>query len=148
MTIRTSSPTTADVLTDAPLDNIIERVVSSRAAASMLIVPPQSSFHCVDVASTGEIKDIVPISEFPVGVNGGYFVLQSGGHRPHPGERRPNRRRLPIAGRDGSAPRFPARRILEASRHLQGACRARRQLPQRNSAVGGLGIGRTREVAR
>jgi len=65
----------ADVLTDAPLDNIIARAVSTRAIASMLIVPPQSSFHCVDVASTGEVKDIVPISEFPVGVNGGYFVL-------------------------------------------------------------------------
>ena len=65
----------ADVLTDAPLDDIIERTISKGALASMLIVPPQSSFHCVDLAPTGEIKDIVPISEFPVGVNGGYFVL-------------------------------------------------------------------------
>jgi glucose-1-phosphate cytidylyltransferase len=65
----------SDVLTDAPLDVMIERAVSCGAAASMLIVPPQSSFHCVDVATTGEVKEILPISDFPVGVNGGYFVL-------------------------------------------------------------------------
>ena len=66
----------SDVLTDAPLDEMIERTVRTQAAASMLIVPPQSSFHCVDVATTGEVKEILPISDFPVGVNGGYFVLQ------------------------------------------------------------------------
>lgn len=65
----------SDVLTDAPLDEMIERTVSSQATASMLVVPPQSSFHCVDVAATGEVKEILPISDFPVGVNGGYFVL-------------------------------------------------------------------------
>jgi glucose-1-phosphate cytidylyltransferase len=65
----------SDVLTDAPLDDMIDRTVSSGASASMLIVPPQSSFHCVDVTTTGEVKEILPISDFPVGVNGGYFVL-------------------------------------------------------------------------
>jgi len=65
----------ADVLTDAPLDDMIERTISTDALASMLIVPPQSSFHCVDVSPGGEIKEILPWSEMPVGVNGGYFVL-------------------------------------------------------------------------
>lgn len=65
----------SDVLTDAPLNDMIDHAVSIRATASMLIVPPQSSFHCVDLAATGEVKEILPISEFPVGVNGGYFVL-------------------------------------------------------------------------
>jgi glucose-1-phosphate cytidylyltransferase len=65
----------SDVLTDAPVNEMIERTVRAHATASMLIVPPQSSFHCVNVASTGEVKEILPISEFPVGVNGGYFVL-------------------------------------------------------------------------
>jgi glucose-1-phosphate cytidylyltransferase len=65
----------ADVLTDAPLDDIIERAVTGGATASMLVVPPPSSFHCVDLASTGEVKDVVPINEFPIGINGGYFVL-------------------------------------------------------------------------
>ncbi|MFC7448798.1 glucose-1-phosphate cytidylyltransferase [Rhodococcus daqingensis] len=65
----------ADVLTDAPLDRVIERFHESGAAASILVVPPQSSFHCVDVAENGEIKEITPISQFPIWENGGYFVL-------------------------------------------------------------------------
>jgi glucose-1-phosphate cytidylyltransferase len=65
----------ADVLTDAPLDQVIQRFHESGAAASILVVPPQSSFHCVDVTEKGEIKDITPISEFPIWENGGYFVL-------------------------------------------------------------------------
>jgi glucose-1-phosphate cytidylyltransferase len=66
----------ADVLTDAPMDKIIDRVVGSNLAASMLIVPPQQSFHCVDVTEDGDVKDILPVSTFPVFVNGGYFVLR------------------------------------------------------------------------
>jgi glucose-1-phosphate cytidylyltransferase len=66
----------ADVLTDAPLDQIIERVVECDAAASMLIVPPRSSFHCVDIAADGDIKEIAPVNKFPIWVNGGYFVLR------------------------------------------------------------------------
>ena len=42
----------------------------------MLIVPPQSTFHCVEMASTGEVKEITSITDFPVGINGGYFVLK------------------------------------------------------------------------
>ncbi|MCV7235701.1 glycosyltransferase family protein [Mycobacterium branderi] len=66
----------ADVLTDAPLDDIVERVIGSGAMASMLIVPPQSSFHCVDIATDGDIKEIAPVTKFPIWVNGGYFVLR------------------------------------------------------------------------
>ncbi|MBW0016727.1 MAG: glucose-1-phosphate cytidylyltransferase [Mycobacterium sp.] len=66
----------ADVLTDAPLDTMIDRLVSSGATASMLTVPPQSSFHCVDVSTDGDIKEIAPLTNFPIWVNGGYFVLR------------------------------------------------------------------------
>jgi glucose-1-phosphate cytidylyltransferase len=65
----------ADVLTDAPLDDIVEKFHESGAAASMMIVPPNSSFHCVDVSEVGEVKDIMPLAEQSVWVNGGYFVL-------------------------------------------------------------------------
>lgn len=65
----------ADVLTDAPLDRVVENFRASGAAASMLVVPPQQSFHCVNVAENGEIKDITPVSRFPIWENGGYFVL-------------------------------------------------------------------------
>ncbi|MDX1892470.1 glucose-1-phosphate cytidylyltransferase [Mycolicibacterium sp. 050158] len=65
----------ADVLTDAPLDDMIVEFRASGAAASMMVVPPQQSFHCVDVSEAGEIKDITPVSELPMWENGGFFVL-------------------------------------------------------------------------
>ncbi|WP_431970397.1 glucose-1-phosphate cytidylyltransferase [Nocardia sp. bgisy134] len=65
----------ADVLTDAPLDEMIARFTASGAAASMMVVPPQSSFHCVDLTPTGEVKDIMPVARMPLWENGGYFVL-------------------------------------------------------------------------
>ncbi|MFC3965561.1 glucose-1-phosphate cytidylyltransferase [Nocardia jiangsuensis] len=65
----------SDVLTDAPLDEVVGRFEQSGAAASMLIVPPQSSFHCVDVLPNGEVKQITPVAKLPIWENGGYFVL-------------------------------------------------------------------------
>ncbi|AII05304.1 glucose-1-phosphate cytidylyltransferase [Rhodococcus opacus] len=65
----------ADVLTDAPLDDVITKFHESGAAASMLVVTPQSSFHCVNVAENGEVKEIIPVSRLPIWENGGYFVL-------------------------------------------------------------------------
>lgn len=65
----------ADVLTDAPLDEMIENYHASGATASMMVVPPQQSFHCVEMRETGEVKGILPVSELSVWVNGGYFVL-------------------------------------------------------------------------
>ncbi|CAM3955906.1 glucose-1-phosphate cytidylyltransferase [Tsukamurella strandjordii] len=65
----------ADVLSDAPMNTIIDKVKAEGAAASMLLVPPQSSFHCVDVNDDDKVTGITPVSEFPIWENGGYFVL-------------------------------------------------------------------------
>ncbi len=65
----------ADVLSDAPMNTIIDRVRETGSAASMLLVPPQSSFHCVDVDGADKVTGITPVSEFPIWENGGYFVL-------------------------------------------------------------------------
>jgi glucose-1-phosphate cytidylyltransferase len=65
----------ADVLTDAPLNDMIARVREWGAAASMMLVTPQQSFHCVDVSETGEVKDIIPVCQLPIWENGGYFLL-------------------------------------------------------------------------
>ena len=67
----------ADVLTDAPMDEIIDKFHASGAAASMLIVPPQSSFHCVDVTESGVVTEIAPVSRMPIWENGGFFVLSN-----------------------------------------------------------------------
>ncbi|MCS3779459.1 glucose-1-phosphate cytidylyltransferase [Tsukamurella ocularis] len=65
----------ADVLSDAPMNTIIDQVRATGSAASMLLVPPQSSFHCVDVDGDDKVTGITPVSEFPIWENGGYFVL-------------------------------------------------------------------------
>jgi len=66
----------ADVLTDAPLDTMIERFASSNMGAQMMLVPPESTFHCVDVDGGGTVTGIVPVSEMPLWSNGGFFVLR------------------------------------------------------------------------
>lgn len=65
----------ADVLTDAPMDDLVDKFRQSGAAASILVVPPQSSFHCVEIKESGEVKDIMPVSKLPLWESGGFFVL-------------------------------------------------------------------------
>jgi len=66
----------ADVLTDAPLPDIIERFAASQAVASLLAVPPQSSHHVVDVGDDGLITQVTPMRDLRQWENGGYFVLR------------------------------------------------------------------------
>jgi glucose-1-phosphate cytidylyltransferase len=66
----------ADVLTDAPLDVMVDRFAQSDAGASMMVVPPESTFHCVDVDGAGRVGGITPVSEMPLWANGGFFVLR------------------------------------------------------------------------
>ncbi len=65
----------ADVLSDAPLDEMLESFQRSGAAASMMVVPPQSSFHCVEFSSDGRVTNILAVSKLPIWENGGYFIL-------------------------------------------------------------------------
>jgi glucose-1-phosphate cytidylyltransferase len=67
----------ADVLTDAPLNDMIDEVKAAGAAASMMIVPPQSSFHCVEVDDAGSVTGITPVARLPIWENGGFFVLSA-----------------------------------------------------------------------
>ena len=128
----------ADVLTDAPIGRFVEKFHQSGAAASMMIVPPQSSFHCVDVSEAGEVKDIMAVSELPIWENGGFFVLSQevfdylppGGTLSRtPAGRWPGR----------AAVRLSVRRLLEARRHLQGTSRTRRPIRTGRPSVDGLG---------
>ncbi|MFI7028317.1 hypothetical protein ACIBK1_06375 [Microbispora rosea] len=66
----------ADVLTDAPLSDIVERFRAADAGASMMVVPPSNTFHCVDVGEDGRVGSITAVSEMPLWVNGGFFVLR------------------------------------------------------------------------
>ncbi|WP_198955000.1 glucose-1-phosphate cytidylyltransferase [Kineosporia sp. R_H_3] len=67
-----------DVLTDAPMDRIVDDFVASDATASLLAVPPQASFHTVAVAEDGRVDRISSAADLPLWLNGGYFVLRQG----------------------------------------------------------------------
>ncbi|MDQ0381977.1 glycosyltransferase family protein [Amycolatopsis thermophila] len=67
----------ADVLTDAPLDVMVDNLAAADAGASMMVVPPQSSFHCVQFAGDGNrVSSISSASRLPLWENAGYFVLR------------------------------------------------------------------------
>lgn len=66
----------ADVLTDAPLPEMVERFANSDAGASMMVVPPPGTFHCVGIGDDGWVDGITPVDEMPLWANGGYFVLR------------------------------------------------------------------------
>lgn len=66
----------ADVLTDAPLDAVVQRFTASDATASLLAVPPQSAFHVVDVGRDAAVTAIGSVRAQPLRENGGYFVLR------------------------------------------------------------------------
>jgi glucose-1-phosphate cytidylyltransferase len=66
----------ADVLTNAPLPDMIARFAASTAIASLLAVPPQSSHHVVEIADDGVINQVTPMRDLRQWENGGYFVLR------------------------------------------------------------------------
>ena len=66
----------ADVLTDAPLDDMIARFAASDAAALLLAVPPQSAFHCVHLGEESRVEKIMAVNTMPLWENGGYFLFR------------------------------------------------------------------------
>lgn len=66
----------ADVLTDAPLDKVVERLQDSDAIASLLAVPPQSAFHVVQLGAEDRVVDIHSVATLEMRENGGYFVFK------------------------------------------------------------------------
>jgi glucose-1-phosphate cytidylyltransferase len=67
----------ADTLTDAPLDQLIERFRRApEAVVSMLAVPPVSTHHVVEVADDGQVTGVRAVSDLMQWENGGYFVMR------------------------------------------------------------------------
>jgi glucose-1-phosphate cytidylyltransferase len=66
----------ADVLTDARLDVMTDRFDESGAVASMMVVPPPSSFHYVEMTQAPKVDRIRRAGDLPLRVNGGYFILR------------------------------------------------------------------------
>jgi glucose-1-phosphate cytidylyltransferase len=68
----------ADVLTDMPLPDMIERFSASGAVAGLLGAPMQSSHHVVEIGDNGQVTQILPVSSLRQWENGGYFVFRPG----------------------------------------------------------------------
>ena len=66
----------ADVLTDAPLDDMVGRFGRSGAVGGLLAVPPQSAFHCVNLGEGDVISSITTLGEMPLWENGGYLMFR------------------------------------------------------------------------
>ena len=68
-----------DVLTDAPMDRIINDVLTTDAVASILAVSPQDSFHVVELSdNSNRVRGFTPVADMKMRINGGYFVLRQG----------------------------------------------------------------------
>lgn len=67
-----------DVLTDAPMNRIVDDFLQTDAVGSLLAVPPQDSFHVVRITEDGRMTDLEPVADMDMRINGGYFVLRQG----------------------------------------------------------------------
>jgi glucose-1-phosphate cytidylyltransferase len=66
-----------DVLTDAPLDDMVKRLRASDDVATMLAIKPQESFHVVSMNSEARVSGFIPVVDMDIRINGGYFVLRN-----------------------------------------------------------------------
>jgi glucose-1-phosphate cytidylyltransferase len=65
-----------DVLTDAPIDRLIDQTLATDAVGSLLAVPPEGSFHVVEIGEGSRISGFTPATAMDLRINGGYFVLR------------------------------------------------------------------------
>lgn len=67
-----------DVLTDAPLDDMIERFAEGTATASFLTVRPRPyTFHLIDLDGD-RVAGVQDVGTADLWINGGYFILRRG----------------------------------------------------------------------
>jgi glucose-1-phosphate cytidylyltransferase len=67
----------ADVLTDAPIDAMVQQFVETPdAVGQLLAVPPQAAFHVVDVGEDRRVGAITALKDMRLQENGGYLVLR------------------------------------------------------------------------
>jgi glucose-1-phosphate cytidylyltransferase len=67
----------ADVLTDAPIDAMVDQFAANPdAVGQLLAVPPQAAFHVVEVNDGNRIEAITALKDMRLQENGGYLVLR------------------------------------------------------------------------
>jgi glucose-1-phosphate cytidylyltransferase len=67
-----------DVLTDAPMNDLIDDFAQTDAVASLLAVNPQDSFHVVDIEDGVRVTGLTAVADMSMRINGGYFILRQG----------------------------------------------------------------------
>ncbi len=67
----------SDGLTDLPLTDHIAHFRKHGKIASFLCVPPNLSYHFVELSNEGHIETIRDVSESGLRINGGYFIFKS-----------------------------------------------------------------------
>jgi glucose-1-phosphate cytidylyltransferase len=67
----------ADCLTDAPLDDMEEKLKRSNKTMSFVAVKPSSSFHAVQYDAAGEMIGIKPADQLGLYINGGYWIMRN-----------------------------------------------------------------------
>lgn len=65
-----------DVLTDAPMDRLVDEFAATDAVGQMLAVQPQDSFHVIAMDGDTGVTGLTPVAEMDFPINGGYFVLR------------------------------------------------------------------------
>lgn len=67
----------ADVLTDAPLDDMVAQLVGRpEAAGQLMAVAPQPTFHILNMTADHRVTGITGLAHLPFRENGGYLVLR------------------------------------------------------------------------
>jgi len=67
----------ADGLTDMHLPSVIERFKAGGKIANFVSVRPNLSFHAVSSRPDGGVREIRPVMETDLRINGGYFLFRS-----------------------------------------------------------------------
>jgi glucose-1-phosphate cytidylyltransferase len=65
-----------DVLTDAPMNDIVARFADSGAIGSLLAVKPTGSFHLIETDDDGRVSGFRSAATLPMRINGGFFVFR------------------------------------------------------------------------
>lgn len=66
-----------DVLTDAPLDELLKRFIASDKLAAFLAVRPLPyTFHVVDMDTRGRVTKMQEVAATDLRINGGYFMFR------------------------------------------------------------------------
>ena len=68
----------SDGLTDANLDDMVERFKKSGKVACFLAVRPSLTFHLADIGADGRVREFRPAARSEMWMNAGYFVLRTG----------------------------------------------------------------------